>query len=182
MRQYLDYLPPARPARRQQWQTPVANDKRAFLADDVMAFGRRYRYRDNADTNERRKTRTAATMQLDLGERFTYNFTVSSAKPIARAENEARKLDGQVCGRTCGDKVCVFHRRNDVENADDMSTGTEFVFYPHLHTRSRRRGEYIDADPVTVRALAGDRLRSIGDTAQRQAQGTHNFQAVRTRP
>ena len=33
------------------------------------------------DTNEDAKTRTVtATMQLD-GERFTYNFTVSSAKP-----------------------------------------------------------------------------------------------------
>ena len=57
-----------------------------------------------------------------------------------------------------------------------MSTGTEFVFYPGIYTVTPVDvGEYIDADPVTVRVKPETGSSRSGDTAQRvQLKGTYN--------
>ena len=182
VRQYLDYLAAGKASAATAMADPgLANDKRAFLADDVMASAdARIVIEDIvADPNEDAKTRTVtATMQLD-GERFTYNFTVSSAKPTFGVLKNWKLENSMVMPvRIMGDKVSKFSIGEVMTsvNAGEMSTGTEFVFYPGIYTVTPVDvGEYIDADPVTVRVKPETGSSRSGDTAQRvQLKGTYN--------
>ena len=80
--------------------------------------------------------------------------------------------------RIMGDKVSKFSigEVTTSVNTGEMSTGTEFVFYPGIYTVTPVDvGEYIDADPVTVRVKPETGSSRSGDTAQRvQLKGTYN--------
>ncbi len=180
--QYLDYLAAGKASAATAMADPgLANDKRAFLADDVMASAdARIVIEDIvADTNEDAKTRTVtATMQLD-GERFTYNFTVSSAKPTFGVLKNWKLENSLVMPvRIMGEKVSKFSVGEVTTSvpAGEMTIGTEFVFYPGIYTLTPvDLGEYVDADPVTLRVKPETGSGRSGDTAQRvQLKGDYN--------
>ena len=182
VRQYLDYLAAGKASAATAMADPgLANDKRAFLTDDVMAAAdARIVIEDIvADTNEDAKTRTVtATMQLD-GERFTYNFTVSSAKPTFGVLKNWKLENSLVMPvRIMGEKVSKFSVGEVTTSvpAGEMTIGTEFVFYPGIYTLTPvDLGEYVDADPVTLRVKPETGSGRSGDTAQRvQLKGDYN--------
>jgi len=182
VRQYLDYLAAGKASAATAMADPgLANDKRAFLTDDVMAAAdARIVIEDIvADTNEDAKTRTVtATMQLD-GERFTYNFTVTSAKPTFGVLKNWKLENSLVMPvRIMGEKVSKFSVGEVTTSvpAGEMTIGTEFVFYPGIYTLTPvDLGEYVDADPVTLRVKPETGSSRSGDTAQRvQLKGDYN--------
>ena len=104
-------------------------------------------------------------MQLD-GERFTYSFGVTAAKPtLGLLKNW--KMQNALVARVniTGTKVSYFTvggAKGSI-NIGALSGGSDYVFYPGVYTFTPADiGDYIDAAPVTARVKADMAATSRG--------------------
>ena len=146
----------------------LANEQRGFLTNAVMASANSRIVVEDvvaAPYGGNKVTTVTATMQLD-GERFTYSFGVTAAKPtLGLLKNW--KMQNALVARVniTGKKVSYFTvggAKGSI-NIGALSGGSDYVFYPGVYTFTPADiGDYIDAAPVTARVKADMAATSRG--------------------
>lgn len=169
VRQYLDYLAAGNADAATAMADPgLANEQRGFLTNAVMASANSRIVVEDvvaAPYGGNKVTTVTATMQLD-GERFTYSFGVTAAKPtLGLLKNW--KMQNALVARVniTGTKVSYFTvggAKGSI-NIGALSGGSDYVFYPGVYTFTPADiGDYIDAAPVTARVKADVAATSRG--------------------
>ncbi len=169
VRQYLDYLAAGNADAATAMTDPgLANEQRGFLTNAVMASANSRIVVEDvvaAPYGGNKVTTVTATMQLD-GERFTYSFGVTAAKPtLGLLKNW--KMQNALVARVniTGKKVSYFTvggAKGSI-NIGALSGGSDYVFYPGVYTFTPADiGDYIDAAPVTARVKADMAATSRG--------------------
>ena len=169
VRQYLDYLAAGNSDAATAMADPgLSNEQRGFLTNAVMASANSRIVVEDvvaAPYGGNKVTTVTATMQLD-GERFTYSFGVTAAKPtLGLLKNW--KMQNALVARVniTGKKVSYFTvggAKGSI-NIGALSGGSDYVFYPGVYTFTPADiGDYIDAAPVTARVKADMAATSRG--------------------
>ncbi|WP_297907680.1 hypothetical protein [uncultured Actinomyces sp.] len=161
VRQYLDHLAAGNADAATAMADPgLPYEQRGFLTNAVMASANSRIVVEDvvaAPYGGNKVTTVTATMQLD-GDRFTYSFGVTAAKPTFGLLNNWKMQNALVARvNITGTKVSYFTvgGAKGAINVEALSGGSDYVFYPGVYTFTPADiGDYIDAAPVTTRVKA----------------------------